>query len=436
MRLGRDAQPHGSNSAALLVAIASALSLPGIGAALDRVSLETALSEARAANARLPLPALEMSIASEKETEARAERWLKVAVEGDFVYAPYPGYSPALTNLGNARLQAVVRQPVYAGGALKAGVARARAGAEAAQARYRMVEKDLELEVRSRFSEVLEATAEVEIRRAGLEQLDTYRSSLRSRQASGQGVSADLLKTEVRYALEEATLSETEQRRDEARLSLNDLMGRDPTAPLELEPLPPPEPPSAPNVLAWRSAPEISAAEAAARSAEADEKIAQAERRPHLLLTADAGFWTADTTSLGTSFWDRLWRTGGYSIGLAFVWPIWDNGAARARVTQARLGLESARLALEVERRGARLEWEKARAIQARLYRQIEILSRAEPDARDSYLDAESRYRGGTGTALDVLEAHGASVDAAVRRADAIARYRVAEAVAERWGTP
>ncbi len=400
------------------------------------MSLERALAEARAANARLPLPALEMTVAIEKEKEARAERWLKVAVEGDFIYAPYPGYSPIVTNLGDARLQAVVRQPVYSGGALRAGVDRARAVADSARARYRIVEKDLELEVRSRFSELLEAAAEVEIRRAGLDQLDTYRASLQSRRAAGQGVSSDLLKTEVRYALEEATLGEAEERRDEARLSLNDLMGRDPLAPLELQPLPPPQPLPSPDSLSWQSAPEIGAAEAAARSAEADQTIARAERRPHLLLTADAGFWAPDTTSLGSHFWDRLWRDAGYSFGLVFVWPLWDPGAARARIAQAGLGLQQARVTLEAEKRDARLGWEKARAAQARLYHQIEILSRAEPDARDSYLEAESRYRGGTGTALDVLEAHSASVEAAVRRADAIARYRVAEAVASRWGTP
>ena len=243
------------------------------------MSLETALREARSANAHLPLPALDISIASEKEKEARAEMWLKVALEGDFVYAP-PGYAEPLTNLGNARLQAVVRQPIYAGGSLKAGVARAGAGVEAARGRYRLIEMDLELEVRSRFSELLQIDSEIAIRRTGLEELETYRSSLRSRQAAGQGIAADLLKTEVRVALEEATLADTEQRRDDARLSLNELMGRDPTAPLELVPLPLPEAPAAGDPAAWQNAPEVRVAEASARSAEADTIIAKAETRP------------------------------------------------------------------------------------------------------------------------------------------------------------
>ncbi len=424
------------NSLTLNAALLLLLAAAGLASAGEPVSLEVALREARAANAHLPLPALDMSIASEREKEARAEMWLKVALEGDFVYAP-PGYAEPLTNLGNARLQAVVRQPIYAGGSLKAGVDRAGAGVEAARGRYRLVQMDLELEVRSRFSELLEIDSEIAIRRTGLEELDTYRSSLRSRQASGQGIAADLLKTEVRLALEEATLAESEQRRDDARLSLNELMGRDPSAALELEPLPPPVSPQEADPGSWRNAPELRVAEAAARSAEADTVIATSERRPRLFFSADAGFWTDNTTHPGSSrFWDRFWKNTGYSFALGFAWNVWDRGAARARVAQASLGLQQSRLALELGRRDARLVWEKAHAALAHLYKQIEILSRAVPDARDSYLDAQSRYRGGAATALEVLEAHSAALEAAVRRSETIARYRVADAVSLRWSTP
>lgn len=418
--------------------LATAVAQIGLAATLlgqGSVSLDRALAEALAANARLPVPALEMNVAAERAKEARAERWLKVAVEGDFIYAP-PRYSEPLTNLGEARLQAVVRQPIYAGGALKAGVEKAGAGIDEARARYRMARKDLELEVRSRFSELLQARAELEIRRTGLERLATYRSSLRSRQASGQGVSADLLKTDVRVELEQAALNDAEQRADDARLSLNDLMGREPAAALALEPLPDPGAPKEGDAAAWMNAPEIEAAEAATRAASAESTIAAAERRPRLFLSADAGFLTDNTTHLNSRFWDRFWNDAGYSFSLVFTWPLWDTGAARARVTQASLGLQQARLQLEVERRDTRLAWEKARAASDRLHAQIEILSRAVPHAQDSYLEAESRYRGGTATALDVLEAHAAAVDAAVRRSEAIARYRVAQASLLRWGTP
>jgi outer membrane protein TolC len=207
------------------------------------LTLEDALKEARAANARLPLPALDVAAANEKRNEARAARWLRVALDGDFILSPPSGYDPIVTNLGEERIQVVGRQPIYDGGALKAATRRAEADLAGAGARYRQAVRDVELDVRSRFAEILEAEAEAQARRDGIERLRTYRVSLQSRRAAGQGVTADLLKTEVRVASEEANVLEADRRRAEARLALNDLMGRDPTAPLELAPLPPPSPP-------------------------------------------------------------------------------------------------------------------------------------------------------------------------------------------------
>jgi outer membrane protein TolC len=92
-------------------------SLPATGQTETAVTLEDALREAHAANAKLPVSAFDVTIAQQKREEARAERWLKVALEGDFIYAPPSGYDPVLTNLGEFRSQIVARQPVYDGGA-------------------------------------------------------------------------------------------------------------------------------------------------------------------------------------------------------------------------------------------------------------------------------------------------------------------------------
>src|SRR5262244_3166817 len=202
-----------------------ALLFLSVGAAAftqQTLTLEDALREAQAANARLPLPAYDVAIAREKGNEARAERWLRVAIEGDFIYAPPSGYDPVLTNLGEFRLQAFGRQPIYDGGARRGAVAKAEAELEAAGGRYRIEEKDLVLEVTSRYNELLAARQEAAARREGIGRLESYRTLLRSRQASGQAVAADRLKTEVRLASEEANVLEAEKRADEARLALND----------------------------------------------------------------------------------------------------------------------------------------------------------------------------------------------------------------------
>ncbi|HEY6929102.1 MAG TPA: TolC family protein [Thermoanaerobaculia bacterium] len=420
--------------------------LPVAGQTETPLTLEDALREAHAANAKLPVSAFDVTIARQKREEARAERWLKVALEGDFIYAPPSGYDPILTNLGEFRSQVVARQPVYDGGARRAAIAASEAEVASAGARYRIAEKDLDLEVRSRFAELLEAANEIEIRREGIERLTSYQTSLQSRRAAGQGVGADILKTGVRLSVEQASLVEAEQRSDEARVALNDLMGRDVRGPLVPAPLPPPEKPTDLEGSAWAGAPELAAAEAETKAAEAQADVARAEGKPHLFLGADVGFWGSDTsrwipldiraTDPDANFWDRVRRDAGYSFNLTFSWPLWDFGAIRARVAQADAALRQSRQKLEVERREARRQWESAMLALQNLYRQIEILSRAAPDARDSYLDAESRYRGGAANALEVLDAYSASVEAGVRLAESVSRYRIARAVAQRWGAP
>ncbi len=410
------------------------------------LTLDDVLREARAANARLPVAASDAAIAQEKEREARAELWLKISAEGDLIYAPASGYDPIVTNLGEARAQVVGQQPIYEGGARRGAVSRAAAQRSASRARYRMAEKDVDLEVRNQYAEFLAADGEIRARQEGLERLRSYRSLLESRKASGQGIAADALRTEVRTAGTQADLGEADERRTEARLALNDLMGRDPEAPLALAPLPEPAPPGSREASPWDAAPEVGAADAETLSAAADLRIAQAERKPRLFARADAGFWGSDTEHLippdlkashpGANFGDRIRRDAGYSVSLNFSWSLWDSGAIQARIAQARIGLEQARQRRDVEWRHARLEWARARENRAGAYRQIETLSRSIPVARDSYLEAESRYRGGAATSLEVLDAYAASVDASIRLAQAALKYRLAQALELRWGTP
>jgi outer membrane protein TolC len=425
-----------------------ALAGPLLGAspAPGPVTLEQALSEARASNAKLPIPLLDVSIAREKLKEATAERWLKVAVEGDFIYAPPSGYDPVVTNAGEFRLQAVGRQPLYDGGARRAAVARAEAGVDAAAGRYRIEEKDLILEVTSRYAESLAALEEASARRSAISRLESYRTNLKSRQASGQAVAADLIKTEVRLASEEANILEAERRADEARMTLAALMGRAPADPLALVPAPDPDLAAPVEPADWESAPEIAAAAAEARAADAGLASARAEWRPHLALSADVGFWGSDTSRWipadlkamdpNATFADRVRRDAGYSFSLIFSWPIFDLGAVRARVAQADLELQQAKQKIVAARSDARANGEKARAAATSLAREIALLRKAVPTARDAYLDAESRYRGGAGTSLEVLDAYSAAVDAMVRLSDAVLRYRIARAVAVRWGQP
>jgi outer membrane protein TolC len=235
---------------------------------------------------------------------------------------------------------------------------------------------------------------------------------------------------------ETADLADAERRLDEARLELNDLLGRVPDATLTLGPLPPPAalaPDSAAE--AWAIGPDVRSADADVDAAAAGVTVARAARRPHLSVNADAGVeplfpGTDPGTGLNTG---HGW---GMEVTLSLSLPIWDAGVTRARVTQAQVGADQARQVAVVVRRQARLQWLRAGAALASLYRQVEARRRNVPIAQDSYLQAQSLYRGGAATSLEVLDAYAAWIDASQAAADAVLSYRLAQAQLIRWGTP
>ncbi|MCA1664306.1 MAG: TolC family protein [Myxococcales bacterium] len=415
------------------------LLLSSIAAHADEaLTLDAALVEAQRANARLPPAAFDTEIGRARLREARARRWATLSLEGDLRYAPRGASYNGAQTANEERLQLVARQPLYAGGALRAGVAVADAQLAAAVARYRIAEKDLDLEVRTRFSELLAATNEVRFRETGVERLRAYLMGIRERKAAGQGVAADVLKTEVRLENEEANIADVERRLDQARLELNDLLGRDPGASLTIAPLPRPPPPTAADGQPWAVVPELHVAEADLRSAAASVGVTGAEWRPHIDIMADAGFWGSGFTDdpMGLGFAGRLRNDAGASVTLSFSWAFFDFGIYRARLRQARLALDQAHANQLVAFRLARLASRRAAADRSDLFAELQARARAVPTARDSYLESESLYRGGAGTALEVLDAYTQWIDTQAAYEDALLRYRVAEATALRWGTP
>ena len=421
------------------LALALALVLGTCGAAHAApapLTLDAALAEARTANARLPVAATDVAIARARLREARAQRWLNLAVSGDLRYAP-PGatYNPAET-VNEERLQLLAQQPIYEGGALRAAIRSADAGTAASAARYRATVKDLELEVRIGFITLAELDDLLQLRSAGLRELRNYVQLLELHQAAGQGVYADVLRTRARLANEEADIADLERRRDVARAEFDDLLGRDPATPIDLAPLPSASaPPSAPlQDEPYRLVPELREAAAAISAAHASLAGARAQRRPHLSLGADGGIWGVGFSG-GGSFTERLRQDVGVSFGLNLAWDIFDFGVYRARVEQARLGITSAEQQQTLAFRDARLSWRRAVDATTTLWHELQLRQRAAPVAHDAWIEAVATYRGGAGTPLEVMDAWSTWITAQVALATTLFDYRTALATVERWSS-
>jgi len=402
---------------------------PGSLYAQSPLTLEQALREARAANARLPVARLDTAIAGARIREARGRLWPNLQIEADA-----HGGAPTRFASGDGRLVMVGRVPLYDGGRLRSHVRVARARGAVAASGYRITERNLEFEVRFRFSELLEIRRELAFRRSGIEHLGRYVSLVEARMKSGEGLVGDLLRARVLLNQLTATLAETQRRLDEARLEFNELLGREPDEPVELVPLAPPGEPPTMGIRLWLAAPEIAQAEASRQVAREQVSVVRAGRRPHLDVEAVGG----TQPILGSSFEAAL--NNGHGSGgeftLSLSWPVFDAGVYRARLDQARLAYDQSEHALNATTRATRLAWNRARVDLVSAFQEVQIRGRNVPVARDARLQAESLYRGGAATSLEVLDAFSAWITANREKSRAIFRYRVAQAELKRWGTP
>jgi outer membrane protein TolC len=353
-----------------------------------------------------------------------------VSLDGDVHHGGPPAYTT-----GDARLQLLAVDTLFDGGRVRASIGSSTHLVRGAQAGYRVVEKDLELEVRLRFADAQHAVQVEAIRRTSLDRLRQYLALVEAQAAGGLGVASDVLRTRARVTAEEAAIADAERLLDEAQVDLNDLMGRPPLEQFALAPLPAPTAPVTPAGTPWSAVPDILAAEENSAAASAAVGIARADRRPQLSVTADIGhFQSLGNSAAGTGL--NQGQGPGAELTLWFNWPLFDFGAYRARLTQAQLLASQTADSATVVRRMAQVEWSRAVEQIGDFFRVVQLRAASVPVARDAYLLVESLYRGGVGTALDVIDAYGAWVDAQVADADAALDYRQAEARLIRWGTP
>jgi outer membrane protein TolC len=405
------------------------------------LTLEAALAEASAHNLRLPVAEMDVAASEQQARAARGARLPRLSIESTFQVSP-PGFSygagGASSIAGEERLQLVGRETVYDGGALGAQVSGADAQIRSSRAVFRILQKDLDLEVRTRFSELAKAQDDVAAQEQALERLQVYLGTIRARQAAGEGLESDLLKTQVRLSGLDAELEEGRRKLRAGQLLLGDLLGRDPGPPVSVSPSSALVPAATFDGSPWQGVPELVQVEADLAAAQANVEVARSARRPHLDLLGDAGILggglAGDVPSapLGS----RLSNDLGASLTISVSWPFLDFGIFQGQLGQAQARAEQARRRIALQRRDARLRWETAMEDERRWYRQVRIREQAVPLARDAYLIAASLYRGGSGTALDVLDAFSSLLAAAQSYSDAVLSFRIAEATALRWGSP
>ena len=288
--------------------------------------------------------------------------------------------------------------PLFTFGRIRSGVDATKAGWKAAQAEERRETLDLKLSVADAYVKVLRATRARQVATSSVASLASHSQNVSNYYEQGFVARNDLLASQVVLADARQREIQAGNGLDLASASYNRFLVRPLTTPVTLRDLAPP--PAAGDVSeltarAFKERPELVAF---AEQVEAFRKEARSVRASALPSVGVSGGYLY----LENSFLERghVW-----TVGVVGRWNIFDSGLTRhkARAVDAKGDAVSALRAeamdgVSLQVRQAWLEVDETR-------RRLEVTRDAVGQAEENLKVARERYRTGTGTNTEVLDA-------------------------------
>lgn len=333
-------------------------------------------------------------------------------------------------------------QTLYAGGAIRAGVAAASSARSAAIAELQAVINDALLDVRTKFYAVLVTRERIKVQEQNVELLHRQLQDVKNRFEAGTLSNFEVLRAEVALANAQPPLINA---RNNHRLAVEDLrqtLGFATNDPATLRKIP-----EFVGALDYAPAPlDLASAVASARThrpelqrlAQLVEARAQDVRRQRAgylpTLSVSGGYqlrnapyaFSSSGLSVGTNRLNDALRD--WTFGVQGSWAIFDGRATAGRLRQARsaaaqadLSLTQAQLAIDVEVRRACLQYQEATEL-------AEASKKVVEQAEEAVRLADARYAAGTATQLDVLTARNDLTTARLNQLQAYYSFNVASA--------
>ena len=309
---------------------------------------------------------------------------------------------------------------------------RRRAAQQAANATQSSVleatRQEISLRVKTAYDRVLLNQERLEFNRENVQLIQSFLTKARLRREAGDVPSLDVIRAEVETGRAANRLSQMHSDLDDARATLNALLGREIRMPFRLSSNLDYQPSSQKlsnlQELALKRRPEIRGADSALASARSQYGAARAALFPDVRVGVFRQTIDAPTGDEG------FWR-----VGFGLELPLW--GAVRQRAEQAEAKAAAAQAAAEGT--GARLQVlldvERALLQLRNAEQQVQLFQGKIMAAAERAFEVAGRsYREGKTTYLDVLEAQRALMEVREEYASALFDHRAALAQLE-WAT-
>ena len=296
---------------------------------------------------------------------------------------------------------AQVSMPIYTAGLIKSNVAAATASVTARERSTATLVEDVKLAVAAAYVDVLRAASALATAEATAASLAAHARDVAVMERNGQVPRNDGLAAAVSLADAEQHRLQAQNTLDIARAAYNRRLGRELSAPVDLDPEVRSLEPVATRAIEDLLAPalatraELAGLDAVAAGYEAQAAAKRAERLPQLTLSG--GY-----TYLENSVLDRedFW-----SIGVGLRWNLFDAGrtssasaALAQRSSAAKHERDDLRASIELDVRRAWLTLGETRA-------RVGVAEQAIAQADENLRVVNDRYRNGEGTNTEVLDA-------------------------------
>lgn len=391
------------------------------------LTLQDALARARN-NAPQFLSALtDAAVAREDRVQARATLLPTVTYNNEYLYTQGNGTPSGRYIANNAVHEYVSQGNVHqvVSVAQFADYNRTGAAAELARARAEVARRGLVVTVVQDFYGLAAAQRKYSTSQAAVQEASRFFDISQKLEQGGEVAHADVIKAQIQFNDRQRDLRETQLAMERARLDLAVLLFPEFNLNFTIvddfrleQPLPTSEEVEA---EAKQNNPELAAALAAVRQAQAELTVARAAYLPSL--TFDY-FYGIDATHFAVNNPDGV-RNLGYAAAATLNIPIWNWGATHSKVKQGLLRAKQANVELSATQRKLLADLKGLYSEAQTAHDELELLRNSADLASQSLKLTTLRYQGGEATVLEVVDAQNTLTQARNAYDDGEVRYEV-----------
>ena len=331
------------------------------------------------------------------------------------------------------KYSATLSQPIFTGGKLVNSLGLAQKGLKAAEWELKMVAQDVTFNVTRAYYDVIKAKKGLVLAEQSVKMAQTHKSRLKTMLGLGMATKADVLRTEVQLAKAQTGNTKARQALEIAQNNLNNVMGQDLEASLDLDVLEFIEDQRADYAykvllhIAYNARPDWQQYQLACRGAENEVGLAYSGLWPNVSLVGnyEKGAMAYSTYNAETDNWTAL---------VSGSWTLFDGTATFNKIKAAKAKVASNKAEELILKRAIALEVKNAHFILKSARESLVTAKKAMELASENIKIADLRYQSGVGTNLEVIDAQVALTQSSLESLQAqydlkLAKVRINKAI-------